>query len=356
METVWKTLAAAAVLACLAGSEAFGQRPSTAGHVAELAAYLDRVEIAEPISYGRLAVYPVLVPQEARLRGHWLTLDEALSRGTLLVREKGSGNVPTVIVENRSRDDYVFLMAGEIISGGMQTRTVRRDVVLAPRQRVDLDVFCVEHHRWEGAAHFSAGKALVPQSIQKEMRKGADQSRVWSEVARNNAALRAENRTGSLETALKDAKVADRLGDVRRHVLPEVPQGATGFIFVADGRALGAEFFGREELARQLLPKLLDAYAVDFVLIDKEGTGAAGHGDNETAIVLFKRVCQAGSQRNDTPGSGAGIRTHADRLVGDGVSLDGTLVHYGAQVEDRLIPEPVHPGPRPHTIWPQSNQ
>jgi hypothetical protein len=353
METVWKSLAAGAVLTCLAAGAAFAQRPSTAGHVAELAAYLDRVEIAEPVTYGRLAVYPVLVPQGDELRGHWLTLDEAISRGSLLVREKGGGSVPTVIVENRSRDDYIFLMAGEIISGGMQTRTVRKDVVLAPQQRVDLDVFCVEHHRWEGAAHFSAAKALVPQSIQKEMRKGADQVRVWSEVARNNAALQAENRTGSLELALKDSKVADRLGDVRRHVLPEVPQGAKGFIFVADGRALGAEFFGREELARQLLPKLLDAYAVDFVVIQKEGATAGGRGDNETAIALFKRVCRAGSQRSETPGSGAGIRTHADRLVGDGVSLDGTLVHYGAQVEDRLTIEPVHPGPRPHPIWPR---
>ncbi len=354
METLWKSLAAGAVLTWLATGAAFGQRPSTAGHVAELAAYFDRVEIAEPVTYGRLAIYPVLVPEAAELRGHWLTLDEAISRGSLVVREKGGGSVPTVIVENGSHDDYIFLMAGEIISGGMQTRTVRKDVVLAPRQRVDLDVFCVEHHRWEGAADFSAGKALVPQSIQKEIRKGADQGRVWSEVARNNAALQTENRTGSLELALKDSKVADHLGDVRRHVLPEVPRGAKGFIFVANGRALGAEFFGREDLARQMLPKLLDAYAVDFVLIGKEGATAGGHGDNETAIALFKRVCQTGSQRTDTPGSGAGIRTHADRLVGDGVSLDGTLAHYGAQVEDRLIPEPVYPGPRPNRIWPRN--
>ncbi len=355
METVWKSLAIVAVLTCLATGVAFGQRPSTAGHVAELAAYLDRVQIAEPATYGRLAVYPVLVPEGAELRGHWLTMDEAISRGSLMVREKGGGSVPTVIVENRSHDDYIFLMAGEIISGGMQTRTVRKDVALAPQQRVELDVFCVEHHRWEGAVSFSAGKALVPQSIQKEIRKGADQGRVWSEVARNNAALQAENRTGSLELALKDSKVADRLGDVRRHIVPDVPRGAKGFIFVADGRALGAEFFRREELARQLLPKLLDAYAVDFVLIPKEGTAAGGHSDNETAIALFKRICQAGSQRSDTPGSGAGIRTHADRLVGDGVSLDGTLVHYGAQIEDRLIPEPIYPGPRPHPIWPRND-
>ena len=288
MVTLWKHLAVAAILTSLAAGAAFGQKPSTAGHVAELAAYLDRVEIAEPVTYGRLAVYPVLVPDGNELRGHWLTLDEALAQGSLVVREKGGGSVPTLSVENRSRKETIFLMAGEIVSGGMQTRTVRKDVVLAPRQRVDLDVFCVEHRRWEGASDFSAAKALVPQSIQKEMRKGADQTRVWSEVARNNAALHAENRTGSLDLALKDSKVADRLGEVRRHILPEVPRGVKGFIFVADGRALGAEFFGREELARQLLPKLLDAYAVDFVLTAKNGATTGGHGDNETAMATLQ--------------------------------------------------------------------
>ena len=68
METVWKSLATAAVLTCLATGAAFGQRPSTAEHVPELAAYLNRVQIAEPVICGRLAVFPVLVPEGAESR------------------------------------------------------------------------------------------------------------------------------------------------------------------------------------------------------------------------------------------------------------------------------------------------
>ena len=112
------------------------------------------------------------------------------------------------------------------------------------------------------------------------------------------------------------------------------------------GRAVGAELFGREDLARQLLPKLLDSYAVDFVL---QGDSAA-HRDREhgAAIRFYNRMRRVGSQRSGTPGSGAGIRTRADSLLGDGVSLSNAVVHYGIQVADRVIaPHPPKPIIRP---------
>ena len=229
----------------------WAQRPSTERHVRELGRYLDGVKIAEPVRYGQLAVYPVLVDDVPLLRGRWLTADAAISGGVLVVSEKPGGSVPLVQIENRSRDEYVFLMRGEVLAGGMQTRTVRQDVVLAPGQKIDLNVFCVEARRWSGNTTFSAGsKTMVPQSIQKELRGGADQQKVWSEVTRNNAALKAENATGNLDEALQAAPVKKTLDDVRRRIVPAIPRGTTGFIFVDHGRALGLELFGSEDLAR----------------------------------------------------------------------------------------------------------
>ena len=326
---------------------ATAQVPSTAGHVSELAGYLEDVQIAEPVVYRQLAVYPVLFKGGDRLGGRWLTLDEAISRGKLEITEKGSGgSVPVVVVHNRSRDEHVFIMSGEVISGGKQTRTVRKDVVLAPGERIELDVYCVEAHRWTGGKRFSGSGAVLPQSIQKELRRGADQSRLWSEVARNNRALQAENATGSLELALKSRPVQDKLAEVRRSIVPRMPQGTVGYIFVDRGRAVGAEFFGRADLARDLLPKLLDSYAVDFVILHKAAPHHHGRIDHNAAVEYFKRVCRAGSQRTSTPGSGSGIRTRGGGLLGDGVSLSGSVVHYGVQIQDRIIPHPT-PHPRP---------
>jgi len=235
----------------------------------------------------------------------------------------------------------VFIMAGEVMTGGKQTRTVRQDVVLAPGQQANLSVFCVEAHRWSGKAEFGASGLLVPQSIQKEMRKGADQSAVWTEVARNNAALGTENATGSLEVGLKDAKVQRRLAEVRRTIVPEAPADSVGFIFVdlLERRALGAECFGRSDLARALLPKLVDAYAVDLVLA-REDKGLPTVDAKALAAAFLAQVRHAGSSRASTPGSGAGIQTRAAGLVGDGVSLGSDVVHYGCQVDERIVPMP----------------
>jgi hypothetical protein len=258
----------------------------------------------------------------------------------MLIQEKGTGgSVPVVIVHNRSRDSHVFLMAGEILSGGKQTRTVRRDVILAPGQRVELDVFCVEAHRWEGGKLFSAAEAMVPQSIQKELRRGGDQQRVWSEIARNNRALQSENATGSLELAIKARPVQEKLSEVRRTIVPKLPDGTVGYIFVSRGQALGAELFGNEEMADKLLGKLLDAYAVDCILLGGVSPPRQRR-DHGTAIEFFRRVCRAGSERTRTPGSGGGIRTRGGGLLGDGVSLGSSVVHYGVQIRDRIVPLP----------------
>jgi hypothetical protein len=323
--------------------------PAPSGHVPELARYLDRLEVRRPLVYARLAVYPLALSRASVLQGQWLTLDSAIAKGILAVYEReGGGTVPFVVMENRSSDACVFAMAGEVISGGKQTRTLRQDVILAPGRRIDVPVFCVEQHRWAGKAGFAPGEALVPQSIQKEMRKGADQSAVWGEVAQSNAALGAESPTGSLEAGLRAPPVRRELDEVRRTIVPEVPRDCVGFIFAdrETGGGLGAEFFGRSDLALALLPKLLDAYAVDVVVQFKDGRSRWTTPDNVAAEFLG-RIRRAGSYRSETPGSGAGIRMRAAGLVGDGVAFGEALVHFGCQVEERILPAPP---PRPRIL------
>ncbi|MFZ1936659.1 MAG: DUF6569 family protein [Thermoguttaceae bacterium] len=345
-------LAAACLAWSLLGAASlWAQRPLTEKHVRELGKYLDGVQIAEPIAYRQLSVYPILVEDEPLLRGRWLTLDKAISRGILEVGEKAGGSVPVVRVRNKSRDENVLIMTGEVVAGGMQTRTIRHDVVLAPRQTIDLDVFCVEAHRWSGEEKFSGGsKVMLPQSIQGKVREGADQGKVWSEVARNNSSLRAENSTGSLEKALNSGHVRRRLEEARRKIVPEIPSGTVGFIFVGNGRALGAELFGSEDLARELLPKLLDSYVVDYVILRDSNSGR-GKSDNRAAIDFFELLCRSGSQRATTAGSGSGISTRQGDLLGDGVSLDDTLVHYGVQFAEGKESKPIERR-RPSIIYP----
>ena len=119
-----------------------------------------------------------------------------------------------------------------------------------------------------------------------------------------------------------------------------MPRDSVGFIFVDSGRAVGADFFGRSDLARALLPKLLDAYSVDFVLKRTDDSRTGRTTQQDAAIAFFERIRRAGSRRTSTPGSGAGISTRGGGLLGDGVSLGGVVTHYGVQIGQRIIPLP----------------
>ena len=108
--------------AVAAGQEETSRRPADAP-VPELARYLEQVEIYAPSVYRHLAIFPVRLRGGDELRGSWLTMDQALARGVLLIAEKGDrGLVPVVVVENRSRDDQVLILAGQLLAGGKQTR------------------------------------------------------------------------------------------------------------------------------------------------------------------------------------------------------------------------------------------
>jgi hypothetical protein len=357
------------------------------GHVIELARFLESAEIYAGIDYPPLSVFPLrlrdgdpLARQAVKETGQhrprvWLTMDDALASGRLVIFEKGGGGqVPVVQVENRSRMDHVLIMAGELLSGGKQARTVRQDVIVAPGQQVDVPVLCVEKRRWAGAPKFEAGQTLLPQAIYRELRQGADQDRIWAEVARNNAALfgwkkmglapsrhdedtgddggrevpvpfsseqlRPENPTDSLHAALGDPQVRERVRVARQRILPEVPRDSVGFVFVMGGRAAGAEFFGHRTLAIGLLPKLIDSYMVDVIIQGPRRPGIESDRCQRAAIEFFEQIRRGASAYANTPGAGDGIRSRTPGLLGEGVGLDRRLVHFGIQPGATVIPHP----------------
>jgi hypothetical protein len=329
--------------------------------VPELSHYLDRVEIYAPIRHGQLAIYPVRRRDGDALTGDWLTMADAVARGVLIIDEKsGGGQVPWVRVENRSRRQQVMILAGELLSGGKQTRTVRQDAALTPGQIIDLPVFCVEERRWKGDDRFEISDSSLPQSIHRALQDGADQKRIWAEVARNNAALDAENASGSLDIALQQRRVRTRLAEVRGKVLPELPKDTIGFIFVVGDRGVGADFFGQHELARRIFPKLLDSYAVDYLVKREVIQGDAARAPDGAAIGLLQQIQAAGSRHVPTPGSGTGIRLYGSSLGGAGVGLRNELVHLGVQTGPPIYryPRPPRvrpPRPRPNEIYPRGN-
>src|SRR5580704_699183 len=125
------------------------------------------------ITYENITLFPV-VSSGAADTSAFLTLDEGLASGEVVVTEQGSGGmirservtpavdsnrgaaVNQLVLINRSKRP-LLLLAGELVSGGKQDRIIGKDrIVPVGAEPLPLDVFCVEHGRWSSGSRFSA--------------------------------------------------------------------------------------------------------------------------------------------------------------------------------------------------------
>ena len=161
-------------------------------------------KVLPAIRQGNLTVFPVVAATSHDTQ-EFLTLDEGLKSGEVVVSESGSvrglvrGNhlqpptpsgaqVNQLVLVNNSKRPLV-LLAGEIVTGGKQDRVIGADRIIPPESEpIDLGVFCVEPGRWTGSSmQFGANGApmpMAPPSVRNKAMVAKDQQQVWAEVGR----------------------------------------------------------------------------------------------------------------------------------------------------------------------------
>jgi ARG/rhodanese/phosphatase superfamily protein len=151
------------------------------------------------ITYENITLFPVVSSGGADTLA-FLTLDEGLASGEVVVSEQGSGGmfrpergtpspglnagaaVDQLVLINRSKRP-LLLLAGELVSGGKQDRIIGKDrIVPVGAEPLPLDVFCVEHGRWSSGSRFSAAKTMVHPSVREQAALAKDQGQVWNAV------------------------------------------------------------------------------------------------------------------------------------------------------------------------------
>jgi ARG and Rhodanese-Phosphatase-superfamily-associated Protein domain len=162
--------------------------------------------LLDPISYENITIFPVVSGNGADTR-EFLTLDEGLATGEVIVSEQGAegmarsrdgrpvvrpyntgASVNQLVLINRSKRP-LLLLAGELVSGGKQDRIIGKDrIVPVGAPPLPLDVFCVEHGRWSSGANFVASKTIVHPSVREQAAVNQDQSNVWAAVRSGNLA------------------------------------------------------------------------------------------------------------------------------------------------------------------------
>ncbi len=314
-----KTFLALAVLVMVAGLVVVDQREARAGEVTPPPGY----KVLEPIRHGNLTVFPV-VAAKSYPTGQFLTLDEGLRSGDVVVTEAGnvqglirrhpgpairndSAQVNRLVLVNNSKRP-LLLLAGEIVTGGKQDRVIGRDrIVPAESDPVDLSVFCVEPGRWVAAsAHFGASEAMygsafagstkraqppmammAQPSVRAKAMGDKDQSQVWAEVRKQQQAMETVevsaaapevateiSRTSSYAKVNENEEVKRQVDAVAKPIEQNYQslirqlrdRNAVGVVVAVNGRIIWADVFASTDLLEKYWPKLVRSYASEAVV------------------------------------------------------------------------------------------
>lgn len=224
-------------------------------------------------TYKNLTIF--LIRGKDELSRNYITLEEAMKGKKIVLHE--TGNVGELSVDNLS-SEYVFIMAGDIVKGGRQDRTIGEDIVLAPgAKKVPLKSFCVEQSRWSGrgsesATVFSSSeKTLSNKALKVAARTEKDQSKVWKEVAdyqenvskNAQAEVKSSASPTSLQLTLENDKVKGSIAEYMNALQPafDGKNDVLGFAFFVNGKISTVETFGNAALFGKLQKKLLEAAA-----------------------------------------------------------------------------------------------
>ena len=327
-------------------------------------------KVLEPIRNGSLTVFPV-VASKSYATGEFLTLDEGLRSGEVVVTEYGNvrglvrrPNSPSIqrdgaevnrLVLVNNSDRPLLLLAGEIVAGGKQDRVIGMDrIVPSESDPIDLNVFCVEPGRWvatsdrfgtsgatygsaaTGAAGGSSAKAssgtlMAQPSVRAKAMADKDQGQVWAEVRKqqesmavkvegaspampNAAPLRA---TSSYAVVMENKDVKEKVDEMAKPIEQNYQslikqlrdRKAVGVVVAVNGRVIWSDVFASTELLEKYWPKLVRSYASEAV-----ATRVKGGEATSTQAESFLADMQG---RRQTIESEPGVFRHTE-INGDG--------------------------------------
>ena len=261
--------------------------------------------LLDPITYENISIFPV-ISSVSRDTSAFVTLDEGLSSGEVIVREQGGdgmarsrgvalpqsstgASVNQLVLINRGKRPVV-LLAGELVSGGKQDRIIAKDRIVAPgSDPLPLDVFCVEHGRWSSGLQFSAANTIVHPSVREQAAVNQSQTDVWDSVrkgttatdalaapapriaARDLADVVASAPTQSYSKIYQHSRVGvsvdDFVDEIQRRFARATSgskgEHVVGVVVAYGGEVAWSDIFASSDLFHHYWTKLLRSYAIE---------------------------------------------------------------------------------------------
>lgn len=248
----------------------------------------------EELTFEKLRIYPIIASEEhiadhASL-GNFKNLKEAMEiKGFRITEKKPFGGsddwdaVNALTVQNKSQDT-VYLMAGDVVTGGNQDRVLAQDMVLPPRTLTNIKVFCVEKNRWyyreagdnqetekekkdRRVFAFSGYYNVVSNNIRRTVKVNKNQEDVWAAVGQLTMNNKANSSTGtyaalekSEDFTVKRNQYLAFFGDKMNHL-----ENVIGMVAVSGNQVLGTDIFNHPNLFKKQYEVLLHSYVTDAI-------------------------------------------------------------------------------------------
>jgi len=283
--TMSRVFAAPAIVFALLlfGVPALSQEKATKQAVEVNDDLTDGMRVSPPVTYKNLAVY--FIHSDTRDDQEYLTLNDGLKQGLVVVTEKKNEQVSELLINNKS-DKPLFLQEGDRVTGGKQDRMIYSSLVIKPKSGVmPIPTFCVEQSRWtvgekgKSFAH-NVNPALASNAVRNASKLAKNQGEVWRQVGNSKAQLQLaignQDQTTSLNESLDSKKATESLKpfvDALKNA-SDKHDDLVGVAFAIDGHIQEINVYPGCSLAKQVYPRLLQTYALDAIVADHQRKNA----------------------------------------------------------------------------------
>lgn len=309
---------------------------------------VSRLEVAPPCRYRHLTVFPLIL-KAADARTGIRTLDEALDRGWIVLREQADARVSTIEVRNISSYP-ILLMAGELIAGGRQNRIVQSDTLLAPFSKVlELPVYCGEKGRWSGPGDdFSDGRELADYQLRELAVRAEPQENIWREIDNQLAHAGEITATRSYRQIFKNRDIERGVSAGSSEFKQVLCRDTVGAVLVAGDRILCCDLFSDPDLFSRAWADISRSYLLDCWVgirgADDRGGPRYGGLFGRMAVPRLKRADISRFLQQAADGEARDVPTPG---VGRGFQLQGSVSGSVLVWQDEVVHAALFGSPRP---------
>jgi hypothetical protein len=281
-----------------------------------------RLDMAAASTQDNIRVIPIVSEAPAPPKPmNYVPLNEAMQRKGFRVLERQNFGrqednwFHAVTVMNKLQDT-VYIMSGDVVTGGNQDRVFAHNEVVLPGSVRNLEVYCVEADRssYYDPSASEAEKSLgmfkgyynvASPTVRKAIEKDASQEAVWNAVAEVRKANKIEHRTKTYAALDNDDKneLTQKRDAYQQYFAAQLKNRAdvVGMVVCSGDQVLGVEIFRTPTLFQSRCEPLLHGYIADAAVMEKTDKSLA-----DAAIqARFERVARL-TDADKIPGSETG--------------------------------------------------